>query len=190
MVSSQLRDGCSRYCADADDQLHAVIASSSAPSLSAAPGRPRSRRRWLKASIEVLALGIIGICAIMLRPQSLGGPVNYVVVHGNSMFPTYHDGYLVVTHERPLYSVGDVVAYRVPRGELGTGRLIIHRIVGGSAGSGFVMKGDHNPTADPWHPKSTDVAGSSWIVGPRVGSLLVFLRQPLAAARLATLLAP
>jgi signal peptidase len=131
--------------------------------------------------------GLLG-WVLFLRPVILGGPATFIVVHGNSMYPTYREGDLVVAHQQATYAAGEIVTYRVPAGQLGSGRMVIHRIAGGSATSGFVMRGDHNPSADPWHPKAVDMVGSSWLAIPRVGLLLALVRQPLVAAIIAALL--
>jgi signal peptidase I len=143
------------------------------------------RPRWVNICLNLLVAGGLVGWALLLRPVPLGGPATFIVIHGNSMYPTYREGDLVVAHEQGAYSVGEIVTYRVPVGQLGSGRMVIHRIAGGSAASGFVMKGDHNLNADPWHPKAADMVGSSWIAVPRVGLLLVLVRQPIVAAILA-----
>jgi signal peptidase len=120
-----------------------------------------------------------------LRPEALGGPASYVMVRGVSMVPTYHTGDLVVVHRRAAYGPGDLVAYRIPGGDVGAGTVVIHRIVGGSGRSGFVVKGDNNLAPDDWRPRNADVVGKAWFVLPRAGTLLAFLHAPLPLASLA-----
>src|SRR5262249_14270177 len=67
---------------------------------------------------------------------------------------------------------GDVIVYRVPDGEAGAGAHVVHRIVGGNATDGFVTKGDHRKSVDPWHPKAGDVNGRVLFVVPNGGHLL------------------
>lgn len=119
-----------------------------------------------------------------LRPVALGGPASYVIVSGISMEPRLHTGDLVIVRTAPAYQVGDLVAYQVPRGQPLAGNLVIHRIVGGDAATGFTMKGDNNKAADPWHPRGQDIIGKGWAEFPGSGRLLLVARQPLVLASL------
>ncbi|MEO8252438.1 MAG: signal peptidase I [Chloroflexota bacterium] len=123
--------------------------------------------------------------ALVLRPASLGGTTTYVVVRGSSMLPTYGTGDLVVVQAATVYSEHDIVAYRVPAGELGAGRIVVHRIVGGDAARGFLMQGDNNASVDPWTPRATDVVGKAWIIAPGLGRVIAYLHQPVIAGGLA-----
>ncbi|HEY5629848.1 MAG TPA: hypothetical protein VIR16_10085, partial [Candidatus Limnocylindrales bacterium] len=80
------------------------------------------------------------------------------------------------------YGAGDLVVFRVPDGQPGAGASIVHRIVSGNGTSGFVTKGDNNPSVDPWHPRASDVIGRSWIELPGSGAWLLVLRKPLVLA--------
>ena len=148
---------------------------------------PTSARRSRLRSGLVLAAGLVALGAawtVTLRPQSLGGPASYVMVRGMSMLPTYHHGDLVILRRANSYSKGDVVGYRIPRGQIGQGLVVIHRIVGGSAPRGFVMRGDNNAAPDDWHPTPRDIVGKPWVRVPRVGVALAFLHAPLPLAGL------
>ena len=123
--------------------------------------------------------------AVTLRPLQLGGPATYVAVRGSSMQPLYRAGDLVVTRSSAGYAVGDVVAYRVPSGEVGEGHIVLHRIVGEDGAGGYVVKGDNNTFADPWTPHPADVAGKAWLAVPGLGHMVAFVRQPVIAAGLA-----
>lgn len=124
-----------------------------------------------------------------LRPQRLGGMTDYVMVQGVSMEPTYRSGDLVVVKPALDYRIGDIVAYRVPAGDVGAGLTVIHRIVGGSAGDGFLTKGDNNAEVDDWHPKPWDIEGVPWAVLPRGGRILAFLHAPVPLGALAAAMA-
>ena len=150
--------------------------------------KPRARRVLGLAATAIL----IVLWAVLLRPASLGGPTTYVVVRGTSMLPTYETGDLVVVRAADSYGPGDVVAYRVPDGDVGEGRIVIHRIVGGDA-LAFTMEGDNNDSIDPWTPSAADIVGKAWIVVPSAGRVLALLHQPaslgsFAAAAVVTML--
>jgi signal peptidase I len=123
--------------------------------------------------------------AFTLRPASLGGPAQYVLVKGVSMLPTFETGDLVLTRPADGYGIGDVVAYRVPEGDVGAGAVVIHRIIGGSATAGYVIQGDNNDDVDEWRPTNDDILGKAWIHAPGVGRALTFLRAPVPLASLA-----
>src|SRR5256714_10851563 len=86
--------------------------------------------------------------AHFLRPQSLGGNAGYVLVSGQSMEPRYHTGDLVLVEKQAGYHPGQVVAYRVPKGDAMAGAQVIHRIVGGDAKHGVIVRGDNRSAAD------------------------------------------
>ena len=74
------------------------------------------------------------------------------------------------THAVP--KVGDVVAYtgrRFDGTEVGT---FTHRIIGGDAVNGFIMKGDNNPSPDVQRPKVVDVRGVVVFKLPFIGKIL------------------
>ena len=146
-------------------------------------------RRLAKALWYLVGVAAAVAWTFTLRPQSLGGPAGYVMVRGVSMNPTYHPGDLVVTRLRHSYATGDIVAYRVPKGELGAGIVVVHRITGGSATTGYVLQGDNNAQPDDWHPKRPDVVGTAWFSVPYLGVVLAWLRAPLTLASLAAAVA-
>jgi signal peptidase len=136
----------------------------------------------------IAALGIAALWFVFLRPASLGGPATYIIVSGESMLPSLRAGDFVLAVKDRAYRTGDVVAFRVPRADPGGGTLVIHRVVGGSARDGFVIKGDNRQFRDPWMPKGREIAGKPLVTIPRLGLLFVFLRAPLGLAGMAGLL--
>lgn len=156
-----------------------------------APPRRRIRvLKWLRKGVAVLAfLAVVGLWAITLRPTFLGGPATYITVSGRSMYPTLRSGDLVILRERASYHAGEIVAYRIPAGEPGSGNRVIHRIVGGSGDAGYVTKGDNRTSEDQWHPHDGDVLGELWIHAPGLGRLFPRLRAPIVVASAAALLA-
>jgi signal peptidase I len=146
------------------------------------------RRRRRLVSNLAFAILFIAACAawfITLRPAPLGGPATYVIVRGVSMEPTYHAGDLVIVRRRPVYQVGDIVAYEIPAGEVGGGLSVIHRIVGGSVDTGFRTKGDNNAESDPWRPTLRQIEGTAWLVLPKTGAIMSSLRAPITLASFA-----
>ena len=115
--------------------------------------------------------------ALWLRPEFLGGRIDYIIVGGRSMLPTLHGGDLVVVQRKPAYRVGDVVAYHIPEG-LFRGRRIIHRIVGGDPAHGFLMRGDNNTGDDLWYPRPAEIEGKLWLRLPAAGRVVAFARSP------------
>jgi signal peptidase len=132
-------------------------------------------------------LALFALWAILLRPTWLGGTASYVLVRGDSMLPTHTNGELLFIQAQSTYVAGDVVAYRVPKGELGEGKLVVHRIVD-TTGDGYVLRGDNNPASDPWHPTQSDVSGKVAFAVPMVGHIVAKLLSPAVAASLATAL--
>jgi signal peptidase I len=145
------------------------------------------RLRSIAGAMVVIA--VVGAWTVWLRPQFLGGPTAIVVVAGTSMEPGLHTRDLVLVHRQPTYRHGDVVAYRVPRSGAGAGGVVIHRIVGGSAGSGYALQGDNRETRDQWRPKPADILGKQWVTFPTSHRSLGIFTSPLVFAGLAGLFA-
>ena len=142
---------------------------------------------WKAFSLTLVA-AVVVTWAFTLRPQALGGPAVFVAVRGSSMLPTYQHGDLVVVESATHYGVGEVVAYRVPAGQIGAGKIVIHRIIRGDATRGFTLQGDHNTTPDPWSPKQGDMVGVATFRLPNGGRLIALVRQPAILAGLAAAL--
>ncbi|MGV8977931.1 MAG: signal peptidase I [Cellulomonas sp.] len=117
---------------------------------------------------------LAGVAAFLLWPTSLGGCTTLTIVSGHSMEPTYYTGDLVIARCGTA-SVGDVIVYQ-PK-DLG-GARIIHRIVSGDATTGWTMKGDNNPSADPFNPGSSEVLGVAKVYLPKVGLIARGLTSP------------
>jgi signal peptidase len=137
-----------------------------------------SQGRLAHLAGRAASLLFVAALLLLVGPQSLGGPVAYVRVDGHSMDHTYATGDLIVVRRQRAYRPGDVVSYRIPRGEFGAGAQVIHRIVGGTGAGGFVTRGDNKPLVDPWHPRTGDVVGRAWIRLPGAGGPLTALQTP------------
>ena len=150
---------------------------------------PRVARRLVSLTLWVALAVLVAGWALFLRPQVLGGSTTFVVVHGNSMLPRHVTGDLVVLRREPTYRVHEVIAYRVPKGQLGADAIVIHRIIGGDGSTGFTLKGDNNPAPDPWHPRTADVVGTEMWHVPSLGAVLARLRTPAVMGALAAAIA-
>lgn len=139
-----------------------------------------------KAASLAFVTAVIVVWAFTLRPQALGGPAVFVAVRGSSMLPTYEHGDLVVVQSSATYKVGDVVAYRVPAGEVGSGKVVIHRIVDGDATTGFTLQGDNNSAPDAWRPRQADMVGIATFRVSNAGRLIALVQQPVILAGLAS----
>lgn len=139
-------------------------------------GRGREILSWAATAAFILGWFLV------LRPSYLGGPTTYVIVSGRSMDGTFAPGDLVMAR-RGHYEVGDVVVYRVPESDPQfAGRLVVHRIVGGSPAEGFVTRGDATDGPDQWRPRTDDVVGTVVFRIPHVAQLIFLLRALLPAA--------
>ena len=67
---------------------------------------------------------------------------------------------------------GDVVAYVGRRFDGTSVGVFSHRIIGGDAQSGFIVKGDANPSPDVQHPKIPDITGIVVFTIPFIGKIL------------------
>jgi signal peptidase I len=124
-------------------------------------------------------LAIVAALGWYCLPQRLGGRAAWVMVSGTSMLPRLHTGDLVLVERQSSYHVGEVVAYRVPKGEVGAGYVVIHRIIGGNGRTGWRMKGDNRTAPDLWYPTDHDVIGSRLLRIPHAWFLLRLLHMPL-----------
>jgi signal peptidase I len=111
-------------------------------------------------------------------PQKLGGRADWVMVSGTSMLPRLHTGDLVLVEHQASYHVGEVVAYRVPKGEVGAGYVVIHRIIGGNGQTGWKLQGDNRTAPDLWRPTDHDVIGSKTLRIPHAWFFLRLLHMP------------
>jgi hypothetical protein len=92
----------------------------------------------------------------------------------------------VVVESADSYEIGEVAAYRVPAGEVGGGRVVIHRIVAGNATTGFTLQGDNNTAPDPWRPRQVDMVGVAAFRVAHAGRIIWLVQQPAILAGLAS----
>src|SRR5207244_3489997 len=84
------------------------------PTEAAALAQPRApgidlRRAWRVVSMALTLAVSLG-WFFVLRPQSLAGPADYVLVSGRRMLPTLKNGDLVIVRRQGAYHVGDILA--------------------------------------------------------------------------------
>jgi signal peptidase I len=124
---------------------------------------------------------LAGVLAV-IWPVRFGGSTSFMIVSGHSMDPTYHTGDLVITKARPTYRVGEIVVYKIPGAGAGAGREVVHRLHQVLPDGKLLAKGDNNRTADPWPITQGDIVGSKWVMFPKGGIILGFLRSILMLA--------
>ena len=131
---------------------------------------------WEKrASGFIKTLGyVLSAILITFSLLSMSGYVKARVVLTDSMAPTIKAGDIVLldptTHSVP--KIGDVAAYTGRRFDGTEVGIFTHRIIGGDAVNGFIMKGDNNPTPDVQRPKVADVSGVVVFKLPFIGKVL------------------
>ena len=135
------------------------------------------------------AIALVAVWMLVFRPESLGGPAGYIIVSGTSMQPAFYTDDVVVTRKQAEYSPGDVVAFRVPEGEAGAGRNVIHRVIGGNRTDGYITQGDNRRQEDPWRPTDSDVIGKQWLAIADGARYIDWIRSPLIIAGIALFIA-
>ncbi|MQA16489.1 MAG: signal peptidase I [Pseudonocardiaceae bacterium] len=132
-------------------------------------------------------LGMLTVALILagwwfwLRPEALGGSTTLVTVSGNSMQPGMLTGDLAIVRKTGDYVPGDVIAFHIPKDGGEQGGVVIHRIVDGSADSGYRTRGDNNDWYDPWRPRPDDITGELWLHVPGAGRVVMTMADPLVA---------
>ncbi|NBU57062.1 MAG: signal peptidase I [Actinobacteria bacterium] len=116
----------------------------------------------------------LAIVLMTFSVLSFSGTVKARVVLTSSMVPTINPGDIILTTPAKNVSpkVGSIVAYVGRRFDGTAVGVFSHRIVGGDAASGFIVKGDHNPTPDTQRPKIPDITGVVIFVIPIIGRFL------------------
>jgi signal peptidase I len=139
-----------------------------------------SYRRWSLAFFSGCLLVLLAAVWDNFAPLPLGGMAAYVIINGNSMEPGFHLGDLVIVRPAQSYTVGDEVSYW----DADLGRYVFHRIVGQDL-ERYILKGDHNPWIDSYHPTNAEVVGKLWIHLPGIGKVIQWLRTPVILAVIA-----
>lgn len=91
------------------------------------------------------------------------------------MLPDYRTGDMVLAWNDGNWQLGDVVLYSVDGSST---NLIVHRLVSGSAASGWTAQGDNKPAPDPWAIPNTSIRGRELVHIPYLGVVLTAARTP------------
>jgi len=132
--------------------------------------------KWISSiSSAVKWAGYVSALALLtLSVLSFSGIVKARVVLTGSMEPAISSGDIILTTPptRVTPNQGDVVAYVAKRFDGSPVGVFSHRIIGGSAEEGFVVKGDANPSPDVQRPKIPDIDGVVIYTIPFIGKIL------------------
>jgi signal peptidase len=143
-----------------------------------AVGGRRARREWSDRVLTAAFVVVLAALALIVWPTTLGGRTSVTVISGSSMEPTYHTGDLALVRRTDTIGPGDVIVYRVPAGEPGEGRHVIHRVTGGDAATGWTTRGDNRDTPDIWRPGDADVVGTVVALVPQGGTWVLRALSP------------
>jgi signal peptidase I len=130
--------------------------------------------------------GYVGAAVLMtFSVLSFSGVMKARIVLTGSMEPAISVGDIILTTptSRLTPKQGDVVAYTAKRFDGSPVGVFSHRIIGGDAQTGFIVKGDANPNPDVQRPLIPDIEGVVVFVIPFLGRLLaprtLFILVPL-----------
>ena len=122
---------------------------------------------------QYVGYGLLAILVVFTALSFTGTFKSRVVLTG-SMAPNINPGDIVITVpvKDRLLQTGDVVTYQARRfnGE-GVG-IFTHRIIGGDSKTGFLVKGDNNPSPDIQKPSKSDILGLVVFRIPFLGHLI------------------
>ena len=118
----------------------------------------------------------IGLMVALLLTARVTGFGEARVVMTGSMQPAINPGDVVVTvsdnFKQP--KLNDVVIYEAKRFSGEVVAPFAHRIIGGNANNGWIMKGDANEQPYVQRPKAQDIVGIVVLVIPQIGNLLSY----------------
>ena len=143
----------------------------------APPERIIPKNQAAKRSIAaVFSFSGYALAAILLTFVALSatGKIQARVVLTGSMTPTIKSGDIVLLNpaRNSTPKVGDIVTYTGRRFDGTAVSSFTHRIVGGDAETGFILKGDANINPDVQHVVPSDIVGKVVFVIPYIGQFL------------------
>ena len=117
---------------------------------------------------------LISITLLCFSALSFSGISKARIVLTGSMTPSINVGDVIISTS-PKYRTpqqGDVITYTARRFNGAAVAIVSHRIIGGDAVHGFIVKGDQNKAPDVQRPTMADVVGVVTLVIPFIGNLL------------------
>jgi signal peptidase len=136
--------------------------------------KAKKRRRFLSTGITYSGY-VASALLVTFIALSLSGVVQARVVLTGSMAPEIKAGDVVLLKpqngEEP--SLGEVVTYTGRRFDGSPVGTFTHRVVGGNAIKGYVLKGDANVNPDLQKVKVSDIVGTAFFVIPFIGKILI-----------------
>jgi signal peptidase len=126
------------------------------------------------ASVGTVLGYVLAAVLVTFSILSSTGYVKARVVLTGSMQPTINPGDIVITAPitRVEPKIDDVAAYQARRFDGAPVGVFTHRIIDGDGASGWILKGDNNPSPDIQQPKNKDILGVVIFVIPWLGNLL------------------
>jgi signal peptidase len=131
--------------------------------------------------LSLAGWALVAVLVYLAWPAQLGGHLSLVVVSGHSMDGTYRSGDLLMVWPHADYGVGEIVVYKIPKGEPASGLRVVHRVIEKKDGH-FTSQGDNRTTPDFWRPTVNDVVGQPFLRIRAGGLALKWLLSPIALA--------
>ena len=142
-----------------------------------------------RRAVEIAIAAVVFSVFVGLPIYAQTGTYPLAIVQGNSMYPTLHNGDLVIFGKAPQGMIANGTIVVFVQGETGVSALdslvrpvVIHRIVGAvvqADGSIYYRtKGDNNQFVDPELIQANHVLGVPLQVVPSVGILVLFAGSP------------
>jgi signal peptidase len=132
---------------------------------------------WLARTATLAGVVLAAAVLVLMWPSRLGGATELLVVHGDSMQPTFGSGDIVLVRSRRTYHVGDAVVFRIPSGPA-YGMRVVHRLVAVDPATGrLITQGDSRATADHFDITAHDVEGRVVVRVPWAGHILFVLSR-------------
>ena len=123
--------------------------------------------------IKLLTLFLLLPLLMYLWPVQLNGDTTFIMLLGNSMYPTIESGTFVIIKQEQEYFLGDIIAFVNE-----DNKNVVHRIIE-QTDEGFITKGDNNRRNDPGIIPPGEVIGRSVFVIPYAGYTSLFLQTPI-----------